>query len=272
MATHQRLSVHAVSFPDASLETLDTHWQRLGLKRLSLISTQLAGDGVGQVRDLMARRGYSVEAVTHVFAAGALPDDAAGVRACRDALIRTIEDARRVEARTIYMLTGGRGARSWRQAAEAFSEMIGPCVKQAERSGVALTIENASCLYVDMHLAHTLRDTITLAEMAGIGICLDHFHCWTEADFPELVARALPLVRLIQLSDYVGGDRALPARAVPGDGIIPIRPFVQHVLAEGYANGFDLELLGPRIDREGHFEAVRRACAVTSTMLDELGA
>jgi len=98
------------------------------------------------------------------------------------------------------------------------------------------------------------------------------FHCWAEGDVDELVARALPRTRLIQLSDYVLGDRALPGRAVPGDGAIPIESFVAQALAGGYARGFDLELIGPRIDDEGRLESARRACAVVGAILDKLGA
>jgi sugar phosphate isomerase/epimerase len=127
-------------------------------------------------------------------------------------------------------------------------------------------------LYADIHLAHTLRDAITLAEMAGVGICIDVFHCWTEPDFEGLVRRALPRTELIQLSDYVLGDRALPARAVPGDGAIPLEAFLAQSLAGGYSHGFDLELIGPRIEEEGRFESARRACAVVGEMLNRLGA
>ena len=102
---------------------------------------------------------------------------------------------------------------------------------------------------------HTSQGTITLAELAGIGICIDLFHCWAEADLAGLLQRALPRTQLIQLSDYVLGDRALPARAVPGDGAIPIEAFVAQALAGGYQFGFDLELLGPRIEAEGRLAA-----------------
>jgi sugar phosphate isomerase/epimerase len=108
--------------------------------------------------------------------------------------------------------------------------------------------------------------------MAGVGICIDLFHCWTEAGLGELVERALPRTVQIQLSDYVLGDRALPARAVPGDGAIPIEPFVTAVLGAGYPHGFDLELIGPRIEREGPLVAARRGCHVVSAMLERLGA
>ncbi len=77
---------------------------------------------------------------------------------------------------------------------------------------------------------------------------------------------------MIQLSDYVLGDRALPARAVPGDGMIPIEPVLAQVLSAGYPYGFDLEFIGPRIDAEGRFAAVRRACSTITALLDNSGA
>ncbi len=140
------------------------------MKRLSLIDSQLFEPELPQV---VAANGYSVETVYHLFASS-------------DGLSRVIEAAAEVGARAIYMLTGGRGTLTWEDAAERFCEMVGPCVREAQQAGVALAIENASGLYADIHLAHTLRDTITLAEMAGVGICIDLFHCWTEADLSAL--------------------------------------------------------------------------------------
>jgi sugar phosphate isomerase/epimerase len=253
---HERLSVHSVTFLGATLPELHSHWQALGLTRLSMIDSQLFEPELPQLLD---GSGYLVETVYHLFAS-------------RGGLSRVIDAAGGIGARTVYMLTGGRGELTWEQAADRFCDMITPCVYEAQQAGVALAIENASGLYADMHIAHTLRDTITLAEMAGLSICIDLFHCWTEAGLPALVDRALPRTQLIQLSDYVLGDRALPARAVPGDGAIPIEPFVAQALAGGYAHGFDLELIGPRIEQEGRLEAARRACETVSAMLERLGA
>jgi sugar phosphate isomerase/epimerase len=268
-SAHARLSVHSVSFSGAPLAELDRHWRALGLRRLSLIDTQLADPAL---RPLIERNHYAVETVCHLFAAGRLPTDPAAIAAARADLTTIIDAAASVGARTVYLLTGGRGPLTWEQAAAQFCSVIAPCVDHAAQAGVALAIENASSLYADIHFAHTLRDTVTLAEMAGIGICVDLFHCWAEADVAGLIRRALPRVRLIQLSDYVLGDRALPARAVPGDGVIPIEPIVAQVVSAGYPHGFDLELIGPRIDREGRFAAVHRACSTITLLLDKSGA
>jgi sugar phosphate isomerase/epimerase len=265
-AAHKRLSVHSVTFYGAPLAALEAHWAALGVSRLSVLDTQLLDPGFPM---LLQRNAYTVEAVYHLFAGGRLSSDP---HAARDALSAVIDAAANVGARTVYLLTGGRGTLSWTQAAERFCAMITPCVEHASRAGVALAIENASSLYVDIHIAHTLRDTITLAQLCGLGICIDVFHCWAESEFEALVQRALPRTELIQLSDYVLGDRALPGRAVPGDGTIPIEPFVAQMLAGGYAHGFDLELIGPRIENEGRLESARRACEVVGAMLNRLGA
>ena len=264
---HEGLSVHNVTFLGADPAELHSNWTSLGLRHLSILDAQLLDPGF--VRLLRAEE-YAVEAVTHLFGAGQLSGDAQWVHTTRADLSRLINAAATAGARCIYMLTGGRNGLTWEQAAERFSHAIEPCVHEAQQAGVSLAIENASSLYADIHLAHTLRDTITLAELAGIGICIDLFHCWAEADLAGLLRRALPRTQLIQLSDYVLGDRALPARAVPGDGAIPIESFVAQALTGGYRFGFDLELLGPRIEAEGRLAAAARACEAVSAMLDRL--
>jgi sugar phosphate isomerase/epimerase len=263
---NERLSVHNVTFHGAPLTDLEAYWAALGVSRLSILDSQLFDPEFSM---LLQRKNYMVEAVYHLFADGLLSTDPP---AAQDALCAVIDAAASVGARTVYLLTGGRGDLTWEQAADQFCVMVTPCVEHANRGGVALAIENASSLYADIHIAHTLRDTITLAEMGGLGICIDLFHCWAEGDFEAMVQRALPRTALIQLSDYVLGDRALPGRAVPGDGTIPIEAFVAQALEGGYEHGFDLELIGPRIEKEGCFESARRACDFVGAMLNRLGA
>ncbi|MBX7434963.1 sugar phosphate isomerase/epimerase [Mycobacterium sp. Y57] len=254
--TDPRLSVHSVTFLGATLDEMRRTWRDLGVSRLSLIDTQLGDPQLAKVVDA---EGYSVESVYHLF------DSTDGLR-------RAIEAAAGVGARVVYMLTGGRGASSWEEAADRFCDAVGPCLAEATQAGVALAIENASGLYADLHIAHSLADTIELADMAGLGICVDLFHCWTEAHLTALLQRAMPRLELIQLSDYVLGDRALPARAVPGDGAVPVETVLGQVIGGGYRHGVDLELIGPRIEREGRLAAARRACESVSAMLARIDA
>lgn len=270
---HERVSIDSVSFPGIDLDRLADHWRALGADRVSLISPQILDDsGVGARTALDTGR-YRLETIPHPFLMGRpLEPDEESWRGARARLSELIRLASGLEAQSIYMLTGGHGILTWEQAAEVFCAAIAPCVEEARAAGVRLLIENALPLYADSHIAHSLRDTLTLAEMAGIGVCIDVYGCWTEAGLKATIERAIPRCGVIQLSDYVYGDRSLPSRAVPGDGAVPIRWFLDTVLGAGYTGAFDLELIGPRIDREGHFDATRRAADNVSEMLVSLGA
>lgn len=272
MSLHDRLSVHSVCFADAGIDALFDHWSALGARRVSFSSGQVLAHGPQAVHTRLDAGAHRAETMTHVLRAGALSGRADDIAADRARLRDAIDAAAAIGACSIYLLSGGRGALSWQAAADVFSEIVQPCRALAFDAGVALAVENASPLYADLHIGNNLRDTIALAEQAGIGVCIDVWGCWTEAELPALIERAMPICRVIQLSDHVPGDRALPCRAVPGDGAIPLQAIVARALALGYDGAFDLELIGPRIDREGHRAAVARAADVLGTMLTALGA
>jgi len=270
---HDRLSVHSICFPGAGLPELCGCFSELGARRVTLVSNQVVEAGVPAVQQAMRSSGCRIELIVHQLLPGKHLD--AGPEswpAARDSLSRAIDDARTLGARSIQLITGGHGALTWERAAEAFRAIIAPCIAPARAAGIALVVENASALYADVNLTHTLRDAITLAEFADIGVCLEFFGCWTEAGLEASIERAMPRCHVVQVCDYVYGDRSLPARAVPGDGAIPVKRMIEWILQAGYRGVFDLELIGPRIDREGRLAAVRRAARNVGEMLESLGA
>jgi sugar phosphate isomerase/epimerase len=268
---HERISVNALCFPGAALPEMAVHWRALKPRRISFPAPML-GEDLAAARAVIAEDARRFECMTHLFNAGRqLGWEEAVWAEERARLSRIIAAAAALGGRGIYMLTGGRGDMNWEDAAACFSEIIAPCVAEAKAAGIQLMIEPTSTLYADAHIAHTLRDTLILAEMAGIGVCVDVYACWTEAGLDAGLARAAPLCGLVQVSDYVYGDRGLPARAVPGDGNIPLERIFEALLSAGYEGAFDLELMGPRIDAEGRMEATRRAADVVGEMLSALG-
>lgn len=270
---HDRVSVNSICFMAQPLSVQADYWRTLGARRVSLVGPQLSGDGLEQARQALATGDYRVETIVHPsFAGPHLDPDRGRWEEPRERLTSMIESARGLGAQSIYMTTGGFGDLTWEQAAETFAEMVAPCAAQADAAGIALLIENTPPLYADLHIAHNLRDTVALAELAGIGVCIDLPSCWTEAGLRQTIERAMPRCHLVQISDYVCGDRAVPARAVPGDGDMPLQRLLEWLLAAGYGGAFDLELLGPRIDQEGHLAAAGRAAAVVSKLLQSLGA
>jgi sugar phosphate isomerase/epimerase len=269
---HPRISVNAACFGTAPLPTAAGYWRELAPRRIGLVGPLPPG-----THEVVEEGGYEVETIAHLLLAGhgeQLDPREEAWEAPRAGLSETIEAGRALGARTIYLVPGGHGLelRTFEQAAGVFCALIEPCVEQARAAGILPAVENALPLYADRHIAHSLRDAVTLAEQAGIGVCADLFACWTEAGLRRSLERAVELGCLIQLGDYVYGDRSMPCRAVFGDGVIPFRTLFSWILEAGYTGGFDLELLGPRIDAEGHVEAVRRSAENLGELLDSLGA
>jgi sugar phosphate isomerase/epimerase len=269
---HERIAIGGICFPGESAREVTAHLRELAPRRTSLVSPMLFAEGLPAVRELVDGGDWALEYIMHPFLAPRQLAERDAWEPARGQLDQVIQAVEILGGRSIYMVTGGRGGLTWEQAAEAFSEAIAPCAARARNAGVALMIEPASTVFADIHIAHSLRDTVQLAEMAGIGVCLDVFTCWTEAGLQQTIERAMPRCHLIQVSDYVLGDRASPCRAVPGDGAIPLGRILGWALDAGYAGAFDLELLGPRIDGEGRVAACGRAAQWIGDFLDARGA
>jgi sugar phosphate isomerase/epimerase len=229
-------------------------------------------EGLAAVQAALRTGDYQVETITHNFLPFGQHLDGRDVswEACQEKLNRLIEDAQILGGQSIELFTGGHGALTWEDAAAQFSTAVAPCVARSKVAGVPILIEEAGPLYAQMHIAHTLRDTVTLAEMANIGICLDVASCWTEAGLKQTIERAIPRTSLIQIGDYVFGDVTSPGRAVPGDGNIPLRRILEWILRAGYRGTFEIEVLGPRIDKEGHLQATQRSVKYIAEMLRSL--
>jgi len=268
---HERLSVHAICFAGSGFRELAGFWRELDARRVSLTSQLILSEGPAAAQEALKASGASAETITHTFLTGRHLEQQASWREPRETLTHLIHVAKDLGARSIYMLTGGHGSLTWDEASDAFCEAIAPCVGIAKEVGIPLMVENSAALYADAHIAHTLRDATILAESAGIGVCMDLFACWTEAGLRQTIERAMPRCHVVQVCDYVYGDRSLPSRAVPGDGAIPIKRILEWTLKAGYTGPFDIELVGPRIDAEGRLAAVRRAADKLGEILRSLG-
>lgn len=231
---------------------------KLGARAISPERDQIEAAGAGEAARLFGDSGLSVALLTHrAFGFDTLTAAAAQ----RDRLMTSIDLAHRVGARAICMTTGPRGALSWIEASQRFAAEISPCVAHAQAAGVLLGLEPTSHLYADVSIAHRLSDVVALARAAGMHVGIDLFACWMDADIEAAIAAAGPMCAFVQVSDYVLGDRALPCRAVPGDGSLPLERLAHLILATGYRGPFDLEIIGPRLLAEGREAGLKRAIA-----------
>lgn len=268
---HPRVCLHQVAFMRGKTADFVAYCRETGIRHMTLVTPMLFQPGETEAAiEAMAGGDTHAAVVNHPIAMGSSLDRAGGEET--EALSRAIDVAHQVGARAIYLVSGGRGLMSWEDAARRFADIVAPCLDAARQKDVWLLVETASHLNVDMHIAHTLDDTIRLAEIAGIGVCIELQACWFEGGLKEKFARAVPNAGLVQVSDYIPGDRFTPSRAVVGDGVVPLERLLGDILAAGYEGVFDLELVGPRIEQEGPQAAAKRAAENLSEILVKLGA
>ena len=268
---HKRVCLHQVGFLEESTKAFIAFCREIGVAHMTLANPHMLGPGVlAEASAALASGGTSATNLTQVFARYPDVERDSGEAALR--LNEAIDAAAALGAPSLYIVSGGRGSLDWEPAAERLAALIAPCRAHAAAQDVMLLVETANLLNADIHFAHTLDDTIRLAEIAQIGVCIDLGACWFEGDLKAKFARAMPLTGLVQVSDYVLGDRSTPCRAVPGDGVVPLERLIGDLLETGYRGVFDLELVGPRITAEGHRNAFRRAAENLSEILLRLGA
>lgn len=262
---HPAISINTLCLPSAPLGALVDRVARIGTRGISPEVDQVTAFGIGESVRAIRDAGLSVATLTHRAFAYATPDEA---EAGRERLLRTIEVASKIGAATVIMTTGGRGALTWAQAAERFAEAMTPCAEAVKTAGIRLGIEPTSHLYSDASIAHRLSETVTLARTAGIGVMIDLFACWVDSDIEQAIAEAGDLIALVQVSDYVYGDRGLPCRAVPGDGAIPLDRLIPAIARTGFTGWYDLEIIGPRLQAEGEDAGLRRAAETIGKLLE----
>lgn len=271
MSLHPRLSLNQAGFLAESTPAFIAFAREIGAGHVTIANPHMMGPGVlDDVLAALEPGGVRVSALMQPFAR--YPDierDEGGAAAAMDS---AIEAAHRLGAADIYIISGGRGSLGWEAAAVRMADLIAPCVARAQALGITLSVETSNLLNADIHIAHTLDDTVKLAELAGIGVTLDFGAIWVESDLQAKFARAAPLTRLVQVCDHVPGDRCTPFKSVPGDGAIPNEALIASLLALGYKGLFDLELVGARVEAEGHRAAFTRGARVLSAMLERLGA
>ena len=268
---HPRLSLNQAGFMAEPTAAFIHFAREIGAAHVCIANPYAFGPStIDEVEAALAPGGVQVSTLMQPFAR--YPDIGHDTGGAAEAMNRAIEAAVRLGAQDIYLISGGRGGLGWEAAAARMAELIAPCVALAKQHGIALSVETSNLLNADIHIAHTLDDTILLAETAGIGVTLDIGAVWVESGLKAKFARAAPLTRLVQVSDHVPGDRATPFKSVPGDGAIPNDRLLGDLLAMGYAGLFDLELVGARIEAEGHRAAFTRGARVLSDLLYKLGA
>src|SRR5690242_4816069 len=163
---HPRVSVSAVSSWQQSFVDDLALWERLGVDYVGLSLRKCEAVGFERAAQRLQDAGVRVSNVGEC--GWCRIDDRSAWRSQQERL----RDAQDVFDVPFVLTTGPPGALDWDTAADAFAEFVAPLASVA--------VENTSAMRVDLSFATTLRDTIDLADRAGVGVCVELNSCWTE--------------------------------------------------------------------------------------------
>jgi sugar phosphate isomerase/epimerase len=264
---HPRLSVSEMcTYPWPLAQELEL-WDELGVRQVGLISAKV--DAFGRDAAIAALQQRSMVATTVITGMFDLSDPT-GWEATRETINNSIDLAAEVGGCT-YFTSGRRDGRSFDDLTAAFADAVAPCAVYAAQRGVRLAIEPS--LRTDVSFVHTLRDGTDVAARAGIDVIADLGNSWMERDVEDTVRRAGARIAAVQLSDAVYGTTDHPSpggRVVPGDGDLALDAFIEAALDTGYTGAFELEVVGPAIEAEGHGVALRRSVERANALLHEV--
>jgi sugar phosphate isomerase/epimerase len=270
---HPRLSVNSVSSVRQSLLDDIEMWRELGIDHVALILPKIDQAGWEEARTMVTKAGLRVSTI---FGPTYRPLDADRAEGSFDddqrRTVEVIDFAASVGAASVYVCSGAASTLSFDEGTAVFADLVAPAVARSAEVGVPLLLEPTNPLRIDISFVFWQRDAMDVARAAGTKVMLDLQSSWYERGLEQVVRRNIDLVGLTQISDFVIGTTQTGDRAVPGDGDIPLERLLAMVLDAGFEGSFDLEVMGPRVEKEGYRAAVKRSVERASELLDRVGA
>ncbi|MCB2077174.1 MAG: sugar phosphate isomerase/epimerase [Novosphingobium sp.] len=266
-AFHPRVSLHLASGWNWSLDEHLAFLTSEGVPAITVTAAQVKDNA----EDAIARiRASGVAVTAYATANGSLID---GEEAALAQLQPIIDMAAALGAPTAIGMTGPTPSRMpTAEACDRLVASLGAARDYARSKGVTLAFEHSSPTLRQIGFVTSLTDLVTVAGEAGIGVVVETQNCWYERNVSAIFRNHIDRIAAFQCSDFVVGEELRMNRRVPGDGDMPLEWMMGEVLDAGYAGKFDLEIVGPAIEKEGYASAFRRGLDWMSERLDRWGA
>ena len=220
---------------------------------------------IGLWRDRVAEAGLA-ESVAAVRAAGLHVSSLCrgGFFTHADAEARTaaladsraaVAEAAELGADVLVLVCGGLvpGSRDLGLARRMVADAVAELVPVAQRMGVRLGVEALHPMFcADRCVVSRLGDALDLAlqfPAQSVGVIIDTYHVWWDAQLAEQIARAGDRIAGFQLADWIQPipADALLGRGHLGAGLIDLRQITGQVLAAGYRGYAEVEIFSQEI-------------------------
>ena len=176
---------------------------------------------------------------------------------------QAIRFAGEVGAECVVVLSGSRGSHTLNHARRLLLEALRELADDAAAADVDLALQPMHPMFAsDWTFLSGLDeaiDILALADHPRIKLAFDTYQLWQE---PDLIARLpglVPLLGVVQISDWREPPRSRQDRLLPGDGVIPLAGMIESLLRGGYRRHFDLQVWSEETWGADYLELLRRA-------------
>ena len=185
-----------------------------------------------------------------------------------------IRFAGKVGADTVVVLSGSRGSHTLNHARRLLLEALRELADDAEAAGVALALPPMHPIFAsDWTFLKSLDEAVDILAMTGhhrVKLAFDTYHLWREPDLLSRLPELVPLLGIVQVSDWREPTRSRQDRLVPGDGVIPLAEIFESLIRGGYQGHFDLQVWSDDTWGEDYLELLRRARDQFESLLPHL--
>ncbi|MEM1184219.1 MAG: sugar phosphate isomerase/epimerase family protein [Planctomycetota bacterium] len=166
-----------------------------------------------------------------------------------DENLRAIDEASALGAEMVVLVVGARPGVPLADARSMVIAGVGAIAERAQETGVRLAIEPLHPMYAaDKSCVSTCADARRVCERIGnqaIGVAVDVYHTWWDADLPTEIARLGEAGRLFgfHVCDWrVETRHMLTDRGLMGDGVIDI-PAIRGLMSDaGFSGMIEVEI------------------------------
>ena len=224
-------------------------YSRLGVDAIEVVEAKLDRDRFAEQMQSIAAAGLAISGVqpaVRTFFASRMMPQPADLSARVGCLRGSIERLARFAPGVPFITnTGAHPKGDTADAMRVAGDALGELARVAADHGVTLALEPLNPTSVNVESAIWTIDqaleVIDRADSPHVGLCLDYWNIWQNAEVEAQIARAAGRILTVQASDW-RTPRSFADRVVPGTGSIPLARMLAATRAAGFDGPYVVEI------------------------------
>ena len=224
-------------------------YAKLGIDTIEVVEAKLDDARLADQMRSISAAGLGISGVqpkVRTFFSSRMQPDPKGLDDRVTALRSSIERLGRFAPGVPFITnTGAHPKGDMAEAMRIVGDQLGELAKVAADNGVLLALEPLNPTSVNVESAiWTIDQALEVIDRAGsdrVGLCLDYWNIWQNADVSQQIARAGSRIFTVQASDW-RTPRSFADRIVPGTGDLPLADLICATRATGYDLPYVVEI------------------------------